>query len=144
VPSAGPMEPSEIEDDVRAFLRQHIETYEELEVLTVMHHGGDVAWIAEEVAAKLRLSVLAAQEILDGLTRRGILEVGVGAPTRSYRVDRRDPARAALVERVARAYVDSRLAIVKLMTAHAIDRMRTSALERFSDAFLLGGRGRDD
>jgi predicted ArsR family transcriptional regulator len=138
------MDPDEIEEDVRAFLRTHIESYEQLEVLVAMHQARDVAWIAEEIAAKVRVPVMAATEVLDGLVLQGVLELSTRSPVPTYRLGSRDRARADLAARVARAYVERRLAVIKLMNANALERMRVSALARFSDAFLLGGKRDDD
>jgi hypothetical protein len=66
---------------------------------------------------------------------------GAGGPEFRYA-----PATVALdagVSALARAYADQRLEIMKLISANAIERLRTAAIRAFSDSFLIRRKRRD-
>jgi len=43
----------------------------------------------------------------------------------------------ATIDRLAAAYRENPIPIIKLMSANAIERLRTAALRTFADAFIL-------
>ena len=53
----------------------------------------------------------------------------------TYRVQSEEAE--ATIERLARAYKDQPMPVIKLMSANAIERVRTAALRTFADAFLI-------
>ena len=122
---------------LREFLRDYVSSYEELEVLLLLAREAR-DWSAAELADELRAPVdmsAAAAEIL--------VVVGGMVDTRSPAGQRRfvfaattDELRAQVAE-LDRAYAERRLAVVQMMSANAVDRMRGAAIRRFADSFRL-------
>lgn len=119
-------------------LREHVETYEQLEALLLLQRDPKRTWSADAAGAALKISPEAAADALDHLSGRGLLAI---APSGSGRLFRYAPTRAhtdEAVERLAREYDQNRLEIIKLMSAYAIERLRTAAIRAFAGAFVLG------
>lgn len=122
-------------EDVRALLRDVVESYEQLETLLGMAtRPGDV-WDAAEVARRSRLPLDDAEEVLGKLAAAGLLQRTEGGGR--YRYAPSDAAVAGVVERLAGLYATRPLEVVKVMSGNAIERLRTAAMRTFSDAFLL-------
>lgn len=121
---------------VRVFLTEYVESYEQLEALLLLHARHDQAWSAAEVAAALHIDDPLATRALDELSGHGIVEVSGEAQYPRYRAGADDELRR-LVDLVARANVENRLEVVRLMHLNAIKRMRAAAARTFADAFLV-------
>jgi hypothetical protein len=129
-------------ESVRTFLRDHVEAYEHLEVLLLMSRDGHRTWTPAEVAAVLNLPVPIVSATLDHLRAHHVLEtVAEAADTFRYRPE--SPDAAECVAALHRAYESDRLSIVKVMSANALERLRTSTIRTFADAFRLRRR-KDD
>lgn len=125
----------EIPSDLQQFLRDHVETYEQLEILVLLAGAPDRHWPADDIAAALRLDHAVVAEGLAHLERAGVLEAS--GPDTARRFAAR-PDHAAMVARLADVYRRDRLSIMNRMTSNALERVRTSALRAFTSAFLLG------
>jgi hypothetical protein len=125
----------EIPSELRQFLRDHVETYEQLEILVLLAGAPDRHWRGDDIAAALHLDRAVVAEALAHLDRAGVLEPGGGdaAPRVAAR-----PDHAVMLARLAEVYRRDRLGIMNLMTSNALERVRTSALRAFTSAFLLG------
>jgi hypothetical protein len=130
--------------DVRDFLREHIESYEHLEILLLFQAHPEKSWSSNSVAAELHVPGTIAEEALRFLCREALLGVEVGARAIRFKYAPRSPELAAQVKGLLRAYSEQRIEIMTLMTANAVERLRTSALRKFSDSFLLGRKKNDD
>jgi predicted ArsR family transcriptional regulator len=136
----GPL-PSEL----HAFVLDHVESFEQLEILVLLLRDRARAWTDAETAAELRLDPSSARASLEELERHGLAARGEQAQARpAWCFRARDPALDALATRLARAYAEQRVAVVELMAACAVERIRTSALRTFAEAFRLRGGGRKD
>jgi DNA-binding GntR family transcriptional regulator len=122
--------------EVRALIRDHLETYERLEILLLLHrHGGETCttdWVVEQ----LKLGTTPAAEALDALAQRGLLRRVPGPPA-GFRFAPGNAQLAAATEHLAATYGEQRLEVVKYMSSCAIERMRTAALRTFADAFVF-------
>jgi hypothetical protein len=125
----------EIPSELRQFLRDHVETYEQLEILVLLAGAPDRHWHGDDIAAALHLDRAVVAEALAHLDRAGLFEAA-GADAAPRLAAR--PDRAAIVARLAEVYRRDRLGIMNLMTSNALERVRTSALRAFTSAFLLG------
>jgi DNA-binding transcriptional ArsR family regulator len=123
---------------VRALLRDHIGSFEQLEVLLLLHREADRAWPPDAVAAELSIASPAAQEALESLQRANLLAAAREGESVLFRYALAGARLEAAVQGLARAYHESPVEVVKLMSANTIERVRTSALRTFADAFLLG------
>jgi hypothetical protein len=128
-----------ISDDVKSLLRDCIESFEQLEVLLLLHGTPDQTWAPDAVttASRLNLSEEAVADALAHLRRWKLVE----GEARLYRYS---PANRldATVRALATAYEDDRLEVMRLMNQNALERVRTSALRAFADAFFVGGGGK--
>ncbi len=127
---------NEIPESVRTFLRENIESYEHLEILVQLLRSRERTWTLEQVAQELRLAPGPTLAALQYLTARGLLvESARGTYSYAPRVEALDRAAVALVQ----AYDRDRLEIMKLMNAHAVERLRSSILRTFAEAFRMRG-----
>jgi hypothetical protein len=133
------MDGSVISDDVKTLLRDCIESFEHLEVLLLLYRKPGDAWTADAVATAsiLNLSEDTAADALAHLRRWKLLE----GEARSYRYDPGNRLDGT-VRALAAIYDEDRLEVMKLMNQNAIERVRTSALRAFADAFFVGGGGK--
>ena len=128
--------------DVRALLHEHIESYEQLEALLLLRRERFEQWTSEGLAARLRIRAELAQTALGGLQTAGLVGItGAGPAHFAYR-----PANAGLdaaVGRLEREYAERPILVIQLMSANAIERLRTAALHTFADAFVLSKKVKD-
>src|SRR5688572_11636355 len=129
--------PETVPAAVRNFLSEHVESYEQLELLLLMRSPPHKDWSFRELTARTQLPPDAVDEALAGLARAGCITRGRSSEG-SARYAPRDGVQAAVIEDLAQQYQDNRLAIIKLMSANAIERVRTAAIHTFADAFVIG------
>jgi hypothetical protein len=129
---------------VERFLREELEGYEQLEALLLLFASPEQSFTREEVGSALGIDVDAADEALEHLCRRGhaAREPAPGGPR--FRYVSQPSGRDATIGNLSRQYQERRIDIVQRMTANAIERLRTAAIRRFSDAFLLRKDRRED
>jgi hypothetical protein len=128
--------------DVQRFLHENLESLEQLEVLLMLSRRPHDARSSIEVAEELRIRDSLADDALRLLCKRGLLVVAGSAGNELFRYDPVSTTLAYSVERLAETYSDQRVAILKFMTASAIQRLRAGALGMFSNAFVFGRRGK--
>jgi hypothetical protein len=122
---------------VRAFLRDYIESHEELEILLLVHRRGDRDWDSSAVAAELGISLALAREALESLCRAELLRAHRSGPSVSFMASS-VPETLDLIEKLAEAYQEHRFDIAAILATHAIERLRTRALRTFSESFIIG------
>ncbi len=113
-----------------------VDSYEQLEILLLLHRERASPWTAAQVAGALKISLAAAASSLDELEGRRLLSA-TGGSERSHRYAPADPGSADVVDRLARAYEERRVAVIDLMSANAMSRIRRSALRTFAEAFRV-------
>ena len=128
--------------DVRALLHDHIESYEQLETLLLLRREPHGQWSGRAVAERLRVRQELIHTGLAGLETSGLLQSDGGASPRfAYRPA--TPRLEAAVDLLEREYVQRPILIIQLMSANAIERLRTAALHTFADAFVLKKKDKD-
>jgi hypothetical protein len=93
--------------------------------------------------AALPMTYTLAEEALRCLCSENLLETEIGTDTRLFKYR---PLRAEddeTIRKLFECYQQHRLEIVKLMTAQAVERLRTSALRKFSDSFMLARKNKN-
>jgi hypothetical protein len=130
----------QIDEDVRSLLREHIESYEHLRILLLLRSHRDRSWSAALAAERLNMAPASAEEALEHLCRRELLD---RAESRMFRYCPETSEHEAAVDRLAHAYAEQQVEIMKLMSSNAVERIRTAAMRTFADAFVLGRRKRD-
>ena len=136
------MSGSEIAAPVRTLIAERVHGYEQLEAIVFLHARPTEDTTPEAVAGALRIPVEAAAEALEDLVKRGLASARESG-RRAYRFDPATPELRAAVAALERAYAEQRLAIIKLLSDHAIERLRTGATRAFADSFLIGRRKND-
>lgn len=124
---------------LQAFLRASISSYEELEVLLLLVRASNRSWTAHELADALKVEVDGLAPALDQLGAiEGLLEIGNRAGERRFRYAPKSKVLQQVVEELATAYVEHRLAVVQLMNANALERVRGAAVRGLANAFRIG------
>ena len=124
---------------LRLFLRDHVAGYEELQALLFVARAAGQDWTDSEVALSLNVPVEPISSALESLVSTGMVEVVRRGNLTAYRyAPTTDVLREAVVE-LQRAYSEQPLTVIQMMSANALERVRTAALRRFADAFRLEG-----
>lgn len=133
---------SDLPDDVRALLHEHIESYEQLETLLLLRRERYEQWTGEALAARLRVHPELIESALVHLKASGLVDATGAAPTRfAYRTA--SSVLDATVGRLQSEYSERPILIIQLMSANAIERLRTATLHTFADAFVLKKKDHD-
>jgi predicted transcriptional regulator len=131
------MQANDPPEDVQKLLRDHIESYEQLEVLLLLRAERDRPWTIDSLSERFRLAASLVLPALNGLQRAGFVEARIPhAETQYAYVPQRSDVEASL-DGLVQAYREHPISIIKQMSANAIERVRTAALRTFADAFLL-------
>ena len=123
-------------DDVRALLRDYIDSFECLEVLLLLRREG-AAWTAEELSARLNIRAPLLADALASLVRARLVNITDQKSPVPYTYAREHPVQDAVVGSLDRAYREEPIAIMQLMSMNAIERLRTSTIRAFADAFVV-------
>jgi hypothetical protein len=131
--------------EVQAFLRDRVESYEQLAILLLLRtRGSDSSWSPSAVAKELHLPESVAEQELQAFCRQGLSSVAVYPDRVEFRYRPESPELAILVEKLAEAYESQRVEVMQMMTTNAIERVRARALRTFANAFLVGKKGGTD
>lgn len=135
---------AELPEEVQRFLREHIESYEQLAIVLLLQSRRDQALDGGAISAQLQLPEALVDEALQALGQRELVAQSPGADGPLFNFRPETPALAELVSTLAQLNVDRRLDVMRLMTANSIERLRAKAVSTFADAFLLRqGKGKD-
>jgi hypothetical protein len=137
------MQSPELSQEAQAFLRDHVQSYEELEVLLLCARHPETGWTVDEITERLNLPSASLEEALENLHARRILDRRDEEGRRVFRYSPASAAEGRTIESLAQAYEGDRLEIMRLMNANAVERVRNSAIRAFADAFLLRKNEKD-
>jgi hypothetical protein len=126
----------DVPEDVRAFLSEHIQSYEQLEILLLLRRE-KMDWTAQRLSSHLKISPSLTEAALSELHSRGLVDSPLGASQVRYTGGSRLPDLEVTMGRLASVYAARPIEIIRLMTANAIERVRTAALRTFVDAFVV-------
>ncbi len=129
--------PRRLDDDVRAFIREHIEDFEQLEVLRTMHERRDQQVTRDALAARLAIQPSDVQDAVNALSRVGLVTVVSTSNIVHVAYAVEDSVLEARVCKTLLAYEQNRLAVILFMNELARARGDSLVLELFSNAFLL-------
>ena len=122
-------------EDLQSFLFEHVESYEELELVVFLRRQRERDWTTESMAGELGLPNSACLSAIAGLRQRGLVEAGALAGTFRY-----SPSSLEVAARLAQLdelYRSQRLTVVMLMSVNAIERLRVATMHRFVDTLRL-------
>jgi hypothetical protein len=128
---------SDIREDLRRFLAQHIESVVQLEVLLLLHAQPDRGLTPQQVGTELRIDAAGATEQLAKLCTAGLLSCTTD-PSPIYRLQT-SPAIIDTVAALAQVYNDRRVTIISLIYSKPVDKIRI-----FTDAFRIRKEKPDD
>jgi len=117
-----------IPDRVVRLIGEHIHSVEQLEVLLLLRREPEREWTASDVAVELATLPQSAADRLEDLARRGLL-LKAGE---SYRYDRSDHGRDAVVGELEDVYGRRRVSVIGLIFSKPSETIRT-----FADAFRI-------
>jgi hypothetical protein len=132
---------------LQAFLLDYVQSYEQVAVLILIAAGMERAWSAQDVGTHIGMPVAFIEaaprsvaqhsplEALEELAQHGLLEV-IEGPPRQFIVAKEEAR--DLIRALADLYATDPLAIMDMMNANAIVRMRNDAVRAFSSAFVVG------
>jgi hypothetical protein len=130
------MEKPPLPASLQAFLYDCIENYEQLELLVFLHRERNRWWTAGETAQQIGIPESLAAIALDDLVSRQLAERRPELAAR-YRYAPGSLELDYKSNLLARHYQENRFEIVKAMSANSIERLRTSALRTFAEAFVI-------
>lgn len=122
----------ELSDDVSAFLRDHITSVMQLEVLLALRSRPDETVDPTQLSRELGGSVDSAIGCLLDLERSGLVQRSDDPGELCYRYAPRDAALDARTDAVAEAYAKRKVAVVTAIFTEPADDLRS-----FSDAFRI-------
>jgi DNA-binding IclR family transcriptional regulator len=127
-----------IPDDIGRLLRDGVASLEGLEVLLLLRRERTRAWPLDEIARRLSIPPSSIEPALADPVRYGLLGHERSGGSECWRFAPRTAGLDALVDRLASIYDDRRLEVMRLLSAHAMERIRNSAARAFADAFVIG------
>jgi hypothetical protein len=124
--------------DLKRFLFDYVESYEELGVLVWFHRRPGAHGVAARVAEEAGLPEASVQEAFDKLVACGLLSRSPDQNAAFCYTPPDDTAREAL-NRLMHLYETNAVEVVGFMTANAIERVRTAGTRMFAECFRIGG-----
>jgi hypothetical protein len=119
-----------VERQVFDFILDKIDSVPHLEALLLLWNSRPQRWSAEEVAKRLYVDTDVAQNLLDGLSRAGLIVTLASGPERQYGYESKPSPSDTLIEAVDSAY---RRQVVRISTL--IHSKASSAVRDFARAF---------
>jgi hypothetical protein len=117
--------------EVRAFVRDHLRSLEQLELLLLLLEDETRWWSAEAAARELWTSAAAAAARLEEMSKRNLLGVRISDQL-YFRYAPVSPTLDAAVRETARAYKEKPVAVAAAIHSQPVDEIRA-----FADAFRL-------
>lgn len=133
-----------IPPDVRTLLHERLAGLDELEVLLLVRGDASHGWTASEVAERLGLPESSSDAALESLCMAAllVLDGGGGGAERRYAYRPGTPELDGAVTSLAEIYGERRLEVMRILSNHALDRIRSAAARTFADAFVISRNGR--
>jgi len=118
-----PTSPEDISPEVRALLRDHVDSFEKIEIVAAAYRRRDAVLTSDEVSAELRVQSDLIHAALEELSDSRICtRDGEGG----YRLQPM-PELAAAVDALVRVYESDRLRVLNVMTKFSFERIRGAA-----------------
>jgi hypothetical protein len=119
---------------LRAFMREHVTTLEQLEALVLLHRHPGETWTAARVAAHLGWPEDEVRAALLHLAGKHLLRYGSAEGRFEYRPA---PHLQYIVSETCRAYRAYPTAVIEVLASNSMLRARTEVVKAFADAFIL-------
>lgn len=112
---------------IRQFLREHIRSVVQLELLLLLHREPERSWTVTEIAERLYIPGSFAESLLDGLRTQCLAST---AEANRFRFDPKLPEHSRVIDELARLYKER-----PHSTIHVIYTSKNDTLQSFADAF---------
>jgi hypothetical protein len=124
-------------DSLREFLLQNVASYEQLDVLLWLVRAPGAFWSAKQVAEGVGLETDECRFALEALADRGLLRTSADGNFQ-YSLPSGEVRR--VVDLLDATYREQRAIVAMMMSTNAMERLRTSAIRTFAEAFRLRGK----
>jgi hypothetical protein len=127
----------EFPESVKALLREHVTSFEKLELILLLAGQPQQAWTIASLSSRVHVPEDLIVEALDALERARLVGSTIEG---GQRLVRHAPATAELAHaacELLRIFPELRAAIIVFMNANAIERVRSGAVRTFAEAFIL-------
>lgn len=128
----------ELPADVGTLLFEHIESYEQLEILLLLQQNRGADWTAARLCGHLKISDEMVAESLTVLQNGGLVIRRTELAPIAYAYAPVSLALEETVSRLAAAYSQRPLSIIRLMSSNAIQRVRNGSMRALAESFVLG------
>jgi hypothetical protein len=122
---------------VQQLLREHVPSFEALEILLLLHAHPQEEWHVDLLASRFGVDREIAEHALSALRFAGLVSFSAENQAALVRYSPKTAALAEAVLELAGLFEDHRAAIIVLMNANAIERVRYGAIRTFADAFVI-------
>ena len=114
-----------------AFIRKHIDSVEQLEILLLLHAHPDRSWLPQEVSKELRSSCTSTAKRLQEFVHKNIIAGSENSEIR-YIYDPKAEENQTAIAALAGAYHTKRLTVIEEIFSQPSDKIKVLA-----DAFKL-------
>lgn len=121
---------------LKQFLLDHVETLEELQILVWFHRHSGASATDTQIAEETAISLTLVSEALERMANSRILSSTDSQPV-AFRYDPADAVVHETLQEVLARYLEDPRAVMQVMTANAIERLRASAMRAFAEAFRI-------
>lgn len=118
-----------IPKDVRAFVIEHIDSVELLEILLLLRRRASESWTAQRISDELRTNPASVEHRIGKLLKKGLVTVPEGEPV-AFKYHPSSPEIEAVVCEVARCYAEKRVSVIELIFSKPQQTIQT-----FAEAF---------
>ena len=122
----------DIPDNVMTFLKEHIDSAEQVEMLRFLRNNADKEWTAQEISRSLSTQRDSAAHRLAQFHSLGILVMKPAQDGPIYQYRPKTQGLDATIAELAEAYSRYPVRVINLIYSKPIDKIRT-----FADAFKL-------
>ncbi len=129
--------PTQVSENLRAFLRDNVNSFEALEALLLLRRHSGRFCTAGDVADALSIGCSDARDALKSLLDRRMVEMDESQATTRFAYSPAERHLQDQVDHLARVYEESRIDVLRAMNANAVERGGL-ALRLFAEAFVLG------
>lgn len=118
-----------IPEELLQFLRDHIDSVEQLEILILLCQKGDREWTADEMARELRSSPSSVAKRLEEFAAKKFIKA-TEPPPRSYRYAPADESVRKRIAELSELYKVRRVTVIDTIFSKPVDKIKV-----FADAF---------
>lgn len=136
--------PEDLPADVIALLRDHVTSFEHLELILLLHRERDRTWSIDDAARRIRVDRDMIDRALTQLDAARALRIDRSAQEPRFQYEPSAPELARTIDSLAKSFENDRASLLRAMNAMAIERMRSSAIRAFAHAFVIKKKGGDD